>query len=38
MVEDSGAVIRQLLDVLGLPFEEACLDFHETVRAVRDPR
>jgi tetratricopeptide (TPR) repeat protein len=27
--------IRALLDHLGLPFEEACLQFHETKRAVR---
>ena len=27
--------IRSLLDHLGLPFEEACLQFHETKRAVR---
>jgi hypothetical protein len=24
-----------MLDHLGLPFEEACLDFHRTERAVR---
>jgi tetratricopeptide (TPR) repeat protein len=29
------AEIRALLDYLGLPFEEACLKFHETRRAVR---
>ena len=26
--------VRRLLDYLGLPFEEGCLRFHETVRAV----
>ena len=25
----------RMLDYLGLPFEQACLDFHETERAVR---
>ena len=29
--------IRALLDFCGLPFEEACLNFHETERAVRTP-
>ncbi len=27
--------IRRLLDALGLPFEQACLDFHSSTRAVR---
>ena len=27
--------IRSLLDYLGLPFDEACLDFHQNKRAVR---
>jgi predicted DNA-binding protein (UPF0251 family) len=27
--------IRRLLDYLGLPFDEACLRFHESKRAVR---
>jgi tetratricopeptide (TPR) repeat protein len=27
--------VRRLLDFCGLPFEEACLNFHETERAVR---
>ncbi|HEX8239218.1 MAG TPA: sulfotransferase [Allosphingosinicella sp.] len=35
MVEDSEAEIRRLLAHLGLPFEEACLRFHENDRAVR---
>jgi tetratricopeptide (TPR) repeat protein len=29
------AEIRRLLDHLGLPFDRACLDFHETSRVVR---
>ncbi|MEA3010120.1 MAG: hypothetical protein QOJ91_1812 [Sphingomonadales bacterium] len=37
MVEDSEAEIRRLLDFLGLPFEPACLRFHENDRAVRTP-
>jgi tetratricopeptide (TPR) repeat protein len=37
MVEDSESEIRTLLNACGLPFEEACLRFHETERAVRTP-
>lgn len=37
MVGDSETQIRALLDYLGLPFEAACLSFHETERAVRTP-
>ncbi|MEN3747558.1 sulfotransferase [Sphingomonas sp. HF-S3] len=29
--------VRRLLDYLGLPFEEGCLRFHETDRAVHTP-
>lgn len=29
--------IRKLLDFCGLPFEQACLDFHKTIREVRSP-
>ncbi len=35
MVEDTETEVRRLLDFLGLPFEEACLRFHENERAVR---
>ena len=34
-VDDPEAEIRALLDFLGLPFEPACLAFHQTERAVR---
>jgi tetratricopeptide (TPR) repeat protein len=37
MVDDSEAEIRALLAAFGLPFEDACLRFHETERAVRTP-
>jgi tetratricopeptide (TPR) repeat protein len=37
MVDDTEAEIRALLAACGLPFEEACLRFHETERAVRTP-
>lgn len=35
MVEDTETQVRALLDAVGLPFEAACLRFHETERAVR---
>ncbi|MDE1917401.1 MAG: sulfotransferase [Sphingomonadales bacterium] len=37
LVEESESQIRALLAALGLPFEEACLAFHETKRPVRTP-
>jgi tetratricopeptide (TPR) repeat protein len=35
LVEDTETGVRGLLAYCGLPFEEACLRFHETHRAVR---
>jgi tetratricopeptide (TPR) repeat protein len=35
MVDETETEIRALLDYCGLEFESACLDFHETQRAVR---
>ena len=35
MVGDQENEIRRLLDFCGLPFEEACLQFHKTERAVK---
>ena len=35
MVDDVEGEVRKLLDYLGLPFDEACLDFHKTERSVR---
>jgi len=37
MVADPEAEVRRLLDYLGLPFEESCLRFYETKRAVLTP-
>jgi hypothetical protein len=34
-VTDLEAQVRKLLDFCGLPFEEQCLRFHETKRAVK---
>jgi len=35
MVEDTEAEVRRLLDDLGLPFEQGCLEFYNNNRAVR---
>ena len=35
MVEDLEGQTRRILDFLGLPWDEACLRFHETKRPVR---
>ena len=35
VLDDLDGQVRRLLDYLGLPFEQACLDFHQTERAVR---
>lgn len=37
IVEDLEGEVRALLRFIGVPFEEACLRFHETSRAVRTP-
>jgi hypothetical protein len=37
LVTDPEAEIRRLLDYLGLPFDPACLRFHETKRTVLTP-
>ncbi len=35
LVEDFEPEVRRLLDDLGLPFDQACLDFHANERSVR---
>jgi hypothetical protein len=37
LVNDPETEIRRLLDYCGLPFEEACLNFHASPRAVMTP-
>jgi tetratricopeptide (TPR) repeat protein len=37
LVEHPEREIKALLDFLGLPFDRACLSFHENPRAVRTP-
>lgn len=36
-VDDTEAEVRALLAYCGVPFEDACLAFHKTERAVRTP-
>jgi tetratricopeptide (TPR) repeat protein len=35
LIDEPEAQVRLLLDYLGLPFEDACMRFHENSRAVR---
>lgn len=35
VVEDLEGQVRRILDYCGLPFEQACVDFHQTDRAVK---
>jgi tetratricopeptide (TPR) repeat protein len=35
VVDDLETQVRRILDFCGLPFEQACIDFHKTKRAVR---
>jgi len=37
LIEDTEPTVRALLDHCALPWEDACLSFHETQRAVRTP-
>ena len=35
LLDEPERVVRALLEYLGLPFEQACLEFHKNERAVR---
>jgi hypothetical protein len=35
VVDDLESQVRRILDFCGLPFEPACLEFHQTTRSVR---
>ena len=37
VVADLETQVRRILDYCGLPFEQACIDFHSNKRAVRTP-
>jgi tetratricopeptide (TPR) repeat protein len=37
VVDDLDTQVRRVLDFCGLPFEKACLEFHQTARSVRTP-
>jgi len=37
LIDDPEGEVRRLIDYLGLPFDPACLRFHETVRTIDTP-
>ena len=37
VVDDLDSSVRRILAYCGLPFEQACIDFHKTKRSVRTP-
>ncbi len=37
LVSDTEGEVRRLLDYIGVPFEQSCLRFHETSRAIYTP-
>jgi hypothetical protein len=37
VVDDLETQVKRILDYCGLPFEDACLEFHKTVRTVKTP-
>ncbi|MGM0632941.1 MAG: tetratricopeptide repeat-containing sulfotransferase family protein [Pseudomonadota bacterium] len=37
LIKDTEPTVRALIDHCGLPWEDGCLSFHETQRAVRTP-
>jgi hypothetical protein len=37
VVDDLEGSVRRILDYCGLPFEDACIEFHKTKRSVRTP-
>lgn len=37
VVDDLETQVKRILDYCGLPFEDSCLTFHKTVRAVKTP-
>ncbi|NCF24693.1 MAG: tetratricopeptide repeat protein, partial [Gammaproteobacteria bacterium] len=37
VVNDTVHEVRRILDYCGLPYEDACVNFHETKRSVRTP-
>jgi len=37
VVADLESQVRRILEFLGLPFEESCLDYYRTDRSIRTP-
>ncbi|NVK57841.1 MAG: sulfotransferase [Alteromonadaceae bacterium] len=37
VLDDLNGQVKRMLDYLGVPFEQACLDFHQTQRLIKTP-
>ena len=37
VVRDADSEVRRIIDFLDLPFEDSCLNFHQTDRSIRTP-
>lgn len=37
VIDDLEGQVRRLLDFCGLPFEQSCVDFHQTKRTIKTP-
>jgi hypothetical protein len=37
VVNDLESQVRRILDFCGLPFEDACVEYHKTQRSIRTP-
>ncbi|MFL6852217.1 MAG: sulfotransferase [Sphingomicrobium sp.] len=37
LIEDPGGATRRMLEFVGVPFDQACLEFHRNKRAVQTP-
>ena len=37
VVDDLDGEVRRILEFCGLPFEQACIDYHQTERSIRTP-
>ena len=37
VLDDLDGQVKRMLDYLGVPFEQACLDFHQTDRLIKTP-
>ena len=37
LIDDLQGQVERILDFCGLPFEQQCIDFHKTERAIKTP-